>query len=299
MLHFAKAVLNRSVGVWRGHAPTIVSLARRPNGPLALAVALLIASLMPLSSQAAELTTIQKRGYLIVGVKDNLRPLGFRTSDGTLAGLEIDLAHYLAEQLLGDANAVKFQPMANTARLSAVMNDEVDLAIAQLGVTGSRARLVDFSTPYYLDGTALITRDHAAHALKDVEQGPIAVLDRSSTIAVIRYHLPNAQLIPVQSYQDAKAALENGRAIAFAADLTVLSGWVQEYPDYHLLPALFAMEALSVAMPRGVQYSALRQQVDEAIRRWQGNGSLKQRVLYWGLPDTGNPTTLPNQDSAP
>lgn len=297
MLHFAKAVLNRSVGVWRGHAPIVVSLAKRPVGPLA--VALLIASLIAPSSQAAELTTIQERGYLIVGVKDNLRPLGFRTSDGTLTGLEIDLAHYLAEQLLGDANAVKFQPIANTARLSAVMNDEVDLAIAQLGVTGSRTRLVDFSTPYYLDGTALITRDRTVQALKDVEQGPIAVLDRSSTIAVIRYQLPNAQLIPVQSYQDAKATLENGGAIAFAADLTVLSGWVQEYPDYHLLPALFAMEALSVAMPRGVQYSALRQQVDEAIRRWQADGSLKQRLLYWGLPDTGNPTILPGQDSAP
>jgi len=35
-----------------------------------------------LPSRAAELKAIQKRGYLIVAVKDNLRPLGFGTRRG-------------------------------------------------------------------------------------------------------------------------------------------------------------------------------------------------------------------------
>lgn len=67
--------------------------------------------------QAAELDEIRRRGYIVVGVKDNLRPLGFRDEAGELEGLEIDLAHWLAEQLLGDAEAIVFQPLTNQERL--------------------------------------------------------------------------------------------------------------------------------------------------------------------------------------
>ncbi|MEM6592000.1 MAG: transporter substrate-binding domain-containing protein, partial [Cyanobacteria bacterium P01_C01_bin.73] len=45
---------------------------------------------------AAELEQIEQRGYLIVAVKDNWRPLGFRDEAGELAGLEIDIAKALA-----------------------------------------------------------------------------------------------------------------------------------------------------------------------------------------------------------
>ena len=39
-----------------------------------------------LPSSAAELKEIQRRGYLTIAVKDNLRPLGFRDAGGKLQG---------------------------------------------------------------------------------------------------------------------------------------------------------------------------------------------------------------------
>ncbi|MGL5192033.1 MAG: transporter substrate-binding domain-containing protein, partial [Chroococcales cyanobacterium] len=50
---------------------------------------------------AAELAEIQQRGQLIVAVKDNVRPMGFRAGNGNLQGFEIDIARRLAQELLG------------------------------------------------------------------------------------------------------------------------------------------------------------------------------------------------------
>ncbi|GAB4376610.1 MAG: transporter substrate-binding domain-containing protein [Elainellaceae cyanobacterium] len=240
--------------------------------------------------QAAELAEIQERGYLVVGVKDNLRPLGFRDEAGELKGLEIELAYWLAGQLLGDPEAVVLQPITNVERLPALLNDEVDLVIARLTATVSRSRLVDFSLPYYLDGTALITRRGSIQTLTDLQSQTIAVLEGSDTIAVVRSYLPTARLVGAESYEQARQLLETNQAFAFAADVSVLTGWVQEDPNYHLLPVLLSTEALAVAMPRGLQYTELRQQVNQAVQQWQTEGTLAERVLYWGLPEEGVPS---------
>lgn len=239
------------------------------------------------ASSAAELKEIQKRGYITVAVKDNSRPLGFRDATGKLQGLEIDLAKRLAQDLVGNVSgAVRLQSVANRDRLSVVLEGKVDLTIARVTATASRARLVSFSIPYYLDGTALVTKDASLQKLGDVAKEKIAVLTGSSTIATVRYLLPTAQLVGVDSYQQALLLLETGAASVFAADASVLSGWVQEYPQYRLLTTLIGADPLCVVMPKGLQYDHLRRQVNAAIARYSSTGWLQQRAAYWGLPST-------------
>ncbi|MBD2358042.1 transporter substrate-binding domain-containing protein [Tolypothrix sp. FACHB-123] len=235
-------------------------------------------------ASAAEMPEIQRRGYLTIAVKDNLRPLGFRDANGNLQGLEIDLAQRLASDLLGKANAVKLQPIANRDRLSVVFNNKVDFAIARVTATESRSRLVSFSVPYYFDGTYLVVKDTGIQQTKDLANRKIAVLNNSSTIADVRYYVPNAELVGVNSYQEARSQMETGEVQAFAADASLLSGWIQEYPQYRLLPNKLSTAPLSVAMPKGLQYDDLRLQVNEAIARYIAEGWLKQRAQYWGLP---------------
>ncbi|MBD2446065.1 transporter substrate-binding domain-containing protein [Nostoc sp. FACHB-152] len=237
-----------------------------------------------LPASAAEMPKIQRRGYFNIAIKDNLRPLGFRDANGNLQGLEIDLAQRLAVDLLGKADAVKLQPVANRDRLSVVLNHQVDFAIARVTATESRARLVSFSVPYYYDGTYLITKDTSIQQLRDLEKRKVVVLNHSNTIAQVRYYLPNAELVGVNSYQEAREQLENNKVIAFAADASVLSGWVQQYPQYRLLPTKLSTEPLSVVLPKGLQYDELRRNVNEAIARYIAEGWLKQRAQYWRLP---------------
>ncbi|MGJ5629826.1 transporter substrate-binding domain-containing protein [Nostoc sp. CALU 1950] len=237
-----------------------------------------------LTASAAEMSEIQQRGYLNIAVKDNLRPLGFKDAEGNLQGLEIDLAKRLATDLVGKAEAIRFKPVANRDRLSVVLDKKVDFAIARITATESRSRIVSFSVPYYLDGTVLVTKDTSVQKLSDLAKQKIAVLNNSSTIAQVRYYVPNAELVGVNSYQEARDEIENNAVAAFAADASVLSGWVQEYPQYRLLPTKLSTEPLSVVTPKGLQYDELRRSINQAIARYLEEGWLQQRSQYWGLP---------------
>ncbi len=236
------------------------------------------------TASAAEMPETHQRGYLTVAVKDNLRPLGFKDASGNLQGLEIDLAQRLALDLVGKADAVKLKPVANRDRLSVVLDQKVDFAIARVTATESRSRIVSFSVPYYFDGTVLVTKDASVQQLSDLAKQKIAVLNNSSTIAQVRYYLPSAELVGVNSYHEAREQIESNAAVAFAADASVLSGWVQQYPQYRLLPTKLSTEPLAVVMPKGLQYDKLRRNVNEAIARYLEQGWLQQRSQYWGLP---------------
>jgi polar amino acid transport system substrate-binding protein len=242
------------------------------------------ASPFVLSAVAADLETIRDRGYLIVAVKDNRRPLGYRNADDELVGYEIDIARQLAAHLLGDGEAVQLQPVANVDRLPAVLNDEVDLAIAGVAITPQRQRIVQFSLPYYLDGTGFITRRPVIRQAADLTQGAIALLRGSAAVPSVQYLLPTATLLGVNSYQQGQRVLATAQADAFAGDVSVLAGWVQADPSYRLLPEVITAEPLAVVMPKGTQYTSLRREVDGAIATWHETGWLETQATTWGLP---------------
>lgn len=237
------------------------------------------------STLAAELEEVLKRGKLIVAVKDNTRPLGYPDSQGNLQGFEIDIAKNLAQELLGDSEAIILKPVSNLERIPVLLDGKVDLVIARAAQTSSRSRIVDFSNFYYFDGTSIVTKNPNL-SLVSSESRKIAVLEGSGTIAILRSELPNAQLIGVKSYQEAFALLEAGQADGFAADDSILAGWLQDYPQYRLLPMALSGEPLCVVIPKGLQYESLRQKVNQAIARWRASGWLKERAIFWGLPIT-------------
>ena len=257
---------------------------------LGFAVAIALAGvpfLARASDPPAALEAIQSQGHLTVAVKDNWSPLGFRDRTGELQGLEIDLARGLAEEILGDRDAVVFYPVSNRDRLRVVMDGEVDLAIAGVTATRVRSRLVDFSGPYYFDGVTFVVSDTTAQEPADLAAATIAAIDGSTTVAAVRYFISNPNLVAVDSYEGGKALLEAGEVDAFAGDTTVLAGWVREFRDYRLLPFQLSLEPLCVVMPKGLQYDDLRQSIRGILENWRATGWLREKAVEWGLPVPG------------
>ncbi|WP_019501688.1 transporter substrate-binding domain-containing protein [Pseudanabaena sp. PCC 6802] len=244
-----------------------VTIARMPTAP----------------TLASDWLAIQKRGRLIVGVKDNLPPMGFRDPTGNLTGFEIDIARELAKELLGSENLVELVPLQNRDRLSAIWSDRVDLVVAHLTVTRNRSRLIDFTVPYYTDSTAVIVRRGSKSDLFS-QKSAIAVIKGSSTIAVLQYLVPQAQLIGVNSYQAGLAALQADKVQAFAGDSSALVQWLKAHPDFERVKGLTSSHSLAIALPRGLQYEDLRAKVLQAVEKWRKNGWLRERASYWGLP---------------
>ncbi|MBW4481084.1 MAG: transporter substrate-binding domain-containing protein [Tildeniella torsiva UHER 1998/13D] len=239
-------------------------------------------SVLPVS--AADLDTIRARGHLVVAVREGWQPLSFRDREGDLVGLEIDLAHGLASAIFADPTAVEFVVVSNGDRISAVLEDRADVAIAGLTLTSGRQRLVSFSPPYYLDGAAVLMRDPQVQSLGDLQRQRLGVLQGASTVAVVRHLLPLAILTPFNSYQDAFSRLSTGQIDGFAGDLTVLTGWQQDHSGYYLVPSLLSAEPLAIALPKGTQYTELRSLVNQTVIDWHQSGWLEERTTFWGLP---------------
>lgn len=234
--------------------------------------------------KSAEWEEIQARGKIIVGVKDNLPPLGFTDQNGNLQGFEIDLAHKLAEELLGDKQAIKFVPLLNQDRLNAVIEDDVDIAIASITFNSSRQRLVDFSDIYYFSGTGIIVKKNQFLSnIRDIS-GKIGILNNSRAIAEIQYQFPQLSLQGVYSYQEALELMEKGEIQGFAGDVMVLTGITQQTSNYQLLPQIIGAYPIAIALPKGRQYQSLRNQVNQVMRKLKQEDWFKEKAKFWGLP---------------
>ena len=221
---------------------------------------------------------VQERQYLLVGVKDNTPPLGWRDTQGNLQGLEIDIARELAQELLGDRNAVQFVVLSNRERISAL--PRLDMVIAQMTVTANRQRLMDFSLPYYTDSTVVIAR----RGLSSKDLRGILVLKGSTAITVVQNHFPQVPTIGIDSYRQGVVALRQNPQFGLAGDLAILSPWLRENTDYGLVGGRLSFHSLAIALPKGLDSAELRQRVRQALTKWRSNGWLEQRQRAWGLP---------------
>ena len=225
------------------------------------------------------LDKIQKRGKLIIGVKDNLYPLGFRDRNGNLTGLEIDIARELGKEL---NITIELVPLKNRDRLTSLQDNQVDLAVAQITVTPNRSRLIDFSLPYYTDSTvAIAKRGTTSQELS--QPSAIAVIKNSAAIAEIQSQFPKAAIIGADSYTDGLAALQSGKVKAFVGDRSSLFQWLKENPDYEIIGQPLGAHSLAIALPRGLQHLDLRDRVFNVIEKWRKNGWLNERATHWGL----------------
>ncbi|MEN9230797.1 MAG: transporter substrate-binding domain-containing protein [Thermostichus sp. DG02_5_bins_236] len=224
-------------------------------------------------------------GRVRIAVKDNLRPLGFRNPQGELQGFEIELAQEIGSRLLGSEQGVELIPVSNLERLEALIENRVDLAIAQIGITPDRARQVDFTSAYYQDGPSLVVaRSSEWESWSDLRGGRVAVLQGSGAIAHLNRSLTGVELVAVDSYVMGSELLLAGEVQAWAADRSVLAGWLAEHPEYQFLGSPLATVGLGIATSKGLDRAELRLRVRRELEDLRASGWLAERAKAWGLP---------------
>ncbi len=254
---------------------------------LAPVLAALVAGTLEIRpSDAVALQVIRDRGFLSVGVKTNLFPMGFRDESGRLVGFEIAMARRLAQELLGSSESVRLIPVSNVDRLQAVAEGRVDVAIAAVTATDSRRRWVDFTAPYYFERSMIIVPSSptaAPQTLADLLGESVAVLRGSSAIEALNTESLNLTIVEVESYAAGLAQLRSGKVKALVGDRVMLLGILRQEPSFRFLKEEFGLYPMAIAMPKGVDSASLRSGVNQALDRWQQNGWLRSQWLDWNL----------------
>ena len=106
-------------------------------------------------ARADALDDIKKRGTLIVGVKADYKPYGFRDPSGAIVGIEPDLAADVAKRL-----GVKLElvPVVSSNRMQFLEQGKIDLMIATMNDKPDRRKVVYIVEPsYYSSGVNILT----------------------------------------------------------------------------------------------------------------------------------------------
>src|SRR5579885_2889584 len=116
-----------------------------------LAGALAAASLTIATAAGAQtLEKIKQRGTLIVGVKADYKPFGFRDPSGKIVGFEPDLAQDVADTL---GVKLELEPVISSNRMQVLQQGKSDLMIATMNDKPDRREVVGIIEPsYYASG---------------------------------------------------------------------------------------------------------------------------------------------------
>ncbi|WP_251093413.1 glutamate ABC transporter substrate-binding protein [Streptomyces sp. Caat 7-52] len=102
---------------------------------------------------------------LVVGVDQNSYHWGYRnpnTEGARLEGFDIDLVHRIAEDILGDPEAVQFKAIPTSQRIPAIEDGRVDMVVRTMTITCERLRQVAFSAPYFKTGQQVLAPKSSA-----------------------------------------------------------------------------------------------------------------------------------------
>ncbi len=231
-----------------------------------------------------DFANITRRGKLIVGVRDDAAPFGFKDNKGNLTGYDIDLARIIAEGILGDGNKVEFVPVTASNRIMKLSSAEVDFLIATMSITNQRQQILNFSVPYYIAGQAILVNSSSkAKTLSDFQGKKLIIVFGSTGEKNLRSNVPEVTVIGYRNYNDAYRALKENKADGIVADDTVLLGFAVKDKSVKLLPKRYSKEPYAIAFRKEDGTERLMAKVNYILQNLQSTGRLNRLQEKWGI----------------
>lgn len=228
-------------------------LRKAVSNALLIAAALVIvggASSRP--AMAGTLEDIKARGKLIACVFGDYKPFGYYDADGKHVGLDLDIARMLAKALLGDENKVELVPVTSAERIPSLQAKKVDMIIATMTITDERRKLVDFSDPYFLSGSLVLTpKSSSIKSLADLRGKTIGVLHGTVQVGDMEELAPTAERVGFDTSDEAVAALKSGQTDAYTDDDMFVITLVHDDAELKAVGDPFKPRPLGIAVRKG------------------------------------------------
>ncbi|MFE0510595.1 glutamate ABC transporter substrate-binding protein [Streptomyces sp. NPDC058964] len=210
------------------------------------------------------------RRKLIVGVDQNSYHWGYRNpnkEDAELEGFDIDLVHRIAQDILGDPNAVQFKAIPTSQRIPAIQDGRVDMVVRTMTITCDRLGQVAFSAPYFKTGqTVLASKSSPIKGYDKTLAGKkICTATGSTAYAKLDADQKAGRLVSsadihhtVPNQLDCLVRLQLGEVDAVVTDGALAASQAAQDPTVALKGAAFTTEYYGVAM---------KKDADDLVRR--------------------------------
>jgi ABC-type amino acid transport substrate-binding protein len=225
-------------------------------------IAILAASPALAADLDGTLKKIKSSKTITLAYHESARPFSF-ANEGKPAGYSVDLCTIVAtgigKQLGVPDLQVKWVKVTTENRLQAVANGTVDLECGTTTVTLSRSEQVDFSLMTFIDGASLLVTDASGiKSVSNLEGKRVALIPGTTTEArlaeALKKRIVNATIVSVKDHAGGVAALDEGKADAYASDRVILTGIgrTSKNPEkLSLLTEFFSYEPYGLVLRRG------------------------------------------------
>lgn len=197
------------------------------------------------------LDQIKESGTINIGVFSDKNPFGYVDENGEYQGYDVYFARRIGEDLGVEINYVSTEA-AN--RVEYLETGKADIILANFTVTAERAEKVDFALPYMNVALGVVSPD--SRVIKDLsELGPddqVIVISGTTAETYLIDNNPEIKLQKYDTYANAKNALENGNAAAWANDNTEVIAFALQNPGYTVgIPSLGSQDTIAPAVSKG------------------------------------------------
>ena len=246
---------------------------------------------------------IKNTGTITLAYREGAAPFSFKARNGRPQGYSVDLCEKVAATIgksLAIANLkVEWRPVDAASRIDAVASGQADAECGTTTITLARMEKVDFSVPIFVDGGSMLVRAKDNYTrLVDLKGRKIAVIQGTTTEPALRRALKvieiDADLVLVRNGAEGLAALQDGKADAYASDRVVLAGLKLADPkgeELALLNSDFSFEPYGLVLPRNDP--DFRLAVNRALVGMYKSGEIDAVYVKWLAP-LGRPGPLLN-----
>lgn len=196
---------------------------------------------------------IKKNDVIRIGVFGDKPPFGYIDNQGHHQGFDIEIAKYLAQDLLGSSDKIQFITVEAANRVEYLQSDKVDIILANFTQTPARAEVVDFAQPYMNVALGVVSREGNTINNVDELKDKTLIVNRGTTADIFfTRNYPEIKLLKFEQNTEAFDALRDNRGDALAHDNMLLFAWAKENPGFTVgIKTLGDLDFIAPAVKKG------------------------------------------------
>ena len=229
---------------------------------------------------------VMERGKLVVGVKADYKPWGFRDTSGKIVGMEPDMAQDVADVL---GVGLELVPVQSSNRMQFLEQGKIDLMIATMSDRPDRRKIVGITQPnYYTSGTNVLA-PKALHlkSWEDLRGKPVCGKQGAfyNKIVEDRY---GAKIIAFTGNAEAKQALRDKKCIAWVYDDSSIMSDISSgnWDDYEMPLNSEDDNPWGLAVPLEEKNCIFGEMMSGMTYNWHQSGRLIALEKKWGIQPT-------------
>ena len=159
---------------------------------------------------------VMSSGKIVIGVKADYKPWGFRDDSGNLVGMEIDMAMDVAAKMGVEAELV---PVQSSNRMQFLEQGKIDMMIATMSDREDRRKIVGIPGPnYYTSGTNVMSPKALGFTSWEDLRGKKVCGKQGAFYNQITEERYGVEIMAFTGNAEAKQALRDRKCVAWVYD---------------------------------------------------------------------------------